>query len=276
MMKNQDRYAVAVRKPDGEIFVQTETFHSITGNWKKLTTIPFVRGVFNFIDSMVLGIKTLTFSASFYEEEEEKELSGKDLKKKEKQENLMMAGTVAFSIVAAVAIFMILPYFLSTLMKPVIPSYHLRTVIEGVARIGIFIVYILLISRMEDIQRTFMYHGAEHKCINCIEHGLPLTVENVDVYKRQMRILYLLTRQFKLLLEVKDLVGKRYDKSSIAKTVGLHPFVAGKYMQQCRTFEKKELRNILEEAVDTEEMVKTGRLNDVMNVELFIVKYSAA
>jgi uncharacterized protein YqhQ len=83
MMKNQDRYAVAVRKPDGEIFVQTETFHSITGNWKKLTTIPFVRGVFNFIDSMVLGIKTLTFSASFYEEEEEKELSGKDLKKKE-------------------------------------------------------------------------------------------------------------------------------------------------------------------------------------------------
>ena len=185
MMKNQDRYAVAVRKPDGEIFVQTETFHSITGNWKKLTTIPFVRGVFNFIDSMVLGIKTLTFSASFYEEEEEKELSRKDLKKKEKQENLMMAGTVAFSIVAAVAIFMILPYFLSTLMKPVIPSYHLRTVIEGVARIGIFIVYILLISRMEDIQRTFMYHGAEHKCINCIEHGLPLTVENVRKSSRQ-------------------------------------------------------------------------------------------
>ena len=128
---------------------------------------------------MVLGIKTLTFSASFYEEEEEKELSGKDLKKKEKQENLIMAGTVAFSIVAAVAIFMILPYFLSTLMKPVIPSYHLRTVIEGVVRIGIFIVYILLISRMEDIQRTFMYHGAEHKCINCVEHGLPLTVDNV-------------------------------------------------------------------------------------------------
>ena len=185
MMKNQDRYAVAVRKPDGEIFVQTETFHSITGNWKKLTTIPFVRGVFNFIDSMVLGIKTLTFSASFYEEEEEKELSGKDLKKKEKQENLMMAGTVAFSIVAAVAIFMILPYFLSTLMKPVIPSYHLRTVIEGVVRIGIFIVYILLISRMEDIQRTFMYHGAEHKCINCVEHGLPLTVENVMTSSRQ-------------------------------------------------------------------------------------------
>lgn len=179
MMKNRDRYAVAVRKPDGEIFVQTEEFHSVTGRYKKLTTIPFVRGVFNFIDSMVLGIKTLTFSASFYEEEEEKNFSEAEQKKKEKQESLLMAGTVAFSIVAAVAIFMVLPYFLSSLMKPVVPSYHLRTVIEGFVRIGIFIIYILLISRMEDIQRTFMYHGAEHKCINCIEHGLPLNSENV-------------------------------------------------------------------------------------------------
>lgn len=186
MMKNRDRYAVAVRKPDGEIFVQTEEFHSVTGRYKKLTTIPFIRGVFNFIDSMVLGIKTLTFSASFYEEEEEeKEFSEAEQKKKEKKGSLLMAGTVAFSIVAAVAIFMVLPYFLSSLMKPVVPSYHLRTVIEGFVRIGIFIIYILLISRMKDIQRTFMYHGAEHKCINCIEHGLPLTVENVRNSSRQ-------------------------------------------------------------------------------------------
>ena len=134
---------------------------------------------------MVLGIKTLTFSASFYEEEEEKNFSETEQKKKEKQGSLLMAGTVAFSIVAAVAIFMVLPYFLSSLMKPVVPSYHLRTVIEGFVRIGIFIIYILLISRMEDIQRTFMYHGAEHKCINCIEHGLPLTVENVRNSSRQ-------------------------------------------------------------------------------------------
>ena len=104
MMKNRDHYAVAVRKPDGEIFVQTEEFHSVTGRYKKLTTIPFVRGVFNFIDSMVLGIKTLTFSASFYEEEEEKNFSEAEQKKKEKQESLLMAGTVAFSIVAAVAV----------------------------------------------------------------------------------------------------------------------------------------------------------------------------
>lgn len=91
-----------------------------------------------------------------------------------------------------------------------------------------------------------------------------------------MRILYLLARQFKLLLEVKDLCGKGYEKSQIAKTVGLHPFVAGKYIQQCRTFSREELRSIMEEAVNTEEMVKTGRLNDMMSVELFIVKYSAA
>ena len=91
-----------------------------------------------------------------------------------------------------------------------------------------------------------------------------------------MRILYLLTRQFKLLLEVKELLKKGYDKAQIAKTAGLHPFVAGKYMKQCKTFSKEELREIMEEAALTEELVKTGRLNDRMSVELFIVKYSAS
>ena len=90
-----------------------------------------------------------------------------------------------------------------------------------------------------------------------------------------MRILYLLARQFKLLMEVKDLSGRGYDKPQIAKTAGLHPFVAGKYIKQCRSFSKEELRSIMEEAANTEEMVKTGRLNDMMSVELFIVKYSS-
>ncbi len=184
MMRHEDEYAVAVRKPDGEIAVQKERYRSIV-KWKKLTEIPFVRGIFNFIDSMVLGIKTLVYSADFYEEEEEKALTAEEEEKNAKKENLLMAGTVAFSVVIAVAVFMVLPYFLSSLLKPVIASYHVRTVIEGFMRIGIFIIYVLLISRMEDIQRTFMYHGAEHKCINCIEHGLPLTVENVRVSSRQ-------------------------------------------------------------------------------------------
>lgn len=186
MMKHNEEYAVAVRKPDGEISVKKEKYHSIV-KWKVLTTTPFIRGVFNFIDSMVIGIKTLTYSASFYEEEEEKEevLTEEAVKKKEKKEKLLMGATVAFSVVAAVAIFMVLPYFLTSFLKGVIPSYQVRTVIEGLVRIGIFVLYVLLISRMEDIQRTFMYHGAEHKCINCIEHGLPLTVENVRKSSRQ-------------------------------------------------------------------------------------------
>lgn len=188
MMRHGDDYAVAVRKPDGEIFVQKEEYHSVI-KWKALTKIPFIRGVFNFIDSMVLGIKTLMFSAEFYEDEEEvkseKELTEEEIAKKEKQEKWMMNVTVAISVVIAVAVFMVLPYFLSSLLKPLMPSYHLRTLVEGFVRIGIFILYIALISRMDDIQRTFMYHGAEHKCINCIEHGLPLTVDNVRISSRQ-------------------------------------------------------------------------------------------
>ena len=184
MMKHNEEYAVAVRKPDGEISVKKEKYHSIV-KWKVLTTTPFIRGVFNFIDSMVIGIKTLTYSASFYEEEEEEVLTEEAVKKKEKKEKLLMGATVAFSVVAAVAIFMVLPYFLTSFLKGLIPSYQVRTVIEGLVRIGIFVLYVLLISRMEDIQRTFMYHGAEHKCINCIEHGLPLTVENVRKSSRQ-------------------------------------------------------------------------------------------
>lgn len=188
MMRHGDDYAVAVRKPDGEIFVQKEEYHSVI-KWKALTKIPFIRGVFNFIDSMVLGIKTLMFSAEFYEDEEEvkseKELTEEEIAKKEKQEKWMMNATVAISVVIAVAVFMVLPYFLSSLLKPLMPSYHLRTLVEGFMRIGIFILYIALISRMDDIQRTFMYHGAEHKCINCIEHGLPLTVDNVRISSRQ-------------------------------------------------------------------------------------------
>ena len=188
MMRHGDDYAVAVRKPDGEIFVQKEEYHSvIKGNVS--TKIPFIRGVIKFIDSMVLGIKTLMFSAEFYEDEEEvkseKELTEEEIAKKEKQEKWMMNATVAISVVIAVAVFMVLPYFLSSLLKPLMPSYHLRTLVEGFVRIGIFILYIALISRMDDIQRTFMYHGAEHKCINCIEHGLPLTVDNVRISSRQ-------------------------------------------------------------------------------------------
>ena len=184
MMKNKDKYAVAVRKPDKEIELCVKEYKGLTSKCK-IFGFPFIRGVFNFIDSMVLGMSTLMFSASFFEEEEEvKPMTEEEKKKSEKKEKIMMNLTMVLSFVIAIGIFMVLPYFISSLLKPIIDSYYVRTIIEGFVRIGIFVLYVVLISRMEDIQRTFMYHGAEHKCINCIEQGLPLTVENVRVSSR--------------------------------------------------------------------------------------------
>ena len=180
MMRNKDMYSVAVRKPDGEIEVHLGTYQSIVKS-KMIREIPLVRGVINFIDSMILGMRTLTFSASFYEEEEEPTKAEVVLDKvtKGNSEKILTGLTVAFSIVMAVAIFMILPYFLTNFLRDYVVSNTLLAIIEGVVRVGVFLIYILLISRMNDIQRVFMYHGAEHKCINCIEHGMELNVENV-------------------------------------------------------------------------------------------------
>ena len=158
--------------------------------------MPILRGVFSFIESLVLGMKTLTFSASFFEEEEEEKSGSRkaekragakkpapteeEQKKKEKrQENALMGGTVAISIVLAVAIFMVLPYYISVFFQRFITSQTLLALLEGVIRLTIFIGYVAAISLMPDIKRVYMYHGAEHKCINCIEQGMDLTVENV-------------------------------------------------------------------------------------------------
>lgn len=182
MMKNKSRYSVAVRKPDGEIEVHTSVHEGIAGNkaWAKL---PLIRGVVNFIDSLVLGMETLTFSASFYEDEEEQE-PGKFEKMLlnlfgERAEKVVMGCTVAFSVIMAVAIFMVLPYFISGFFRNYIVSNTLLAVVEGVIRLGLFILYVVLISSMRDIRRVYMYHGAEHKCINCVERGRELNVKNV-------------------------------------------------------------------------------------------------
>ena len=187
MMKNQEKYAVAVRKPDGEIALEVSEYKGIIKN-KKIRNMPILRGVFSFIESLYLGVATLTFSASFFEEEEtdQKEKTKKQREKKvlteeqqKRQDSLMMGGTVAFSIVLAVAIFMILPYYISVFFQKFTDSYMLIAVLEGLIRLAIFIGYVAAISLMPDIKRVYMYHGAEHKCINCIEHGMDLTVENV-------------------------------------------------------------------------------------------------
>ena len=179
MMKNQEKYAVAVRKPDGEIALEVSEYKGIIKN-KKIRNMPVLRGVFSFIESLYLGVATLTFSASFFEEEEtdQKEKTKKQREKKvlteeqqKRQDSLMMGGTVAFSIVLAVAIFMILPYYISVFFQKFTDSYMLIAVLEGLIRLAIFIGYVAAISLMPDIKRVYMYHGAEHKCINCIKYG---------------------------------------------------------------------------------------------------------
>ena len=184
MMKNGSKYAVAVRKSDGDIEVKVDEYKSIM-KWEKLTKIPFVRGVFNFVDSLVLGMKTLTYSASFVEEETDVVLTEEEAIREQKKEDLIMGITMVISVVVAMGLFMILPYFISNLFKDIITSRFLRTVLESFVRIGLFVAYILAVSQMKDIQRTFMYHGAEHKCINCIEHGMELNVENVKKSSKQ-------------------------------------------------------------------------------------------
>lgn len=189
MMRNKDQYAVAVRKPNHEIELKVDAYKGPKEDsiWHKIW---IVRGVLSFVESLYLGMSTLMYSASFFEDEEdsgkkekeaamsEEELAGRK-KKEERQEKAMMGGTVAISILMALVIFFALPYFLSGLFRRVISSELLIAFLEGVIRLLIFLGYILAISRMNDIKRVFMYHGAEHKCINCIEHGLELNVENV-------------------------------------------------------------------------------------------------
>ena len=170
MMRNADKYAVAVRKPDKEIDVQVFDYKGFVKN-DKLKKIPFVRGVFNFVDSLYLGMTSLLHSAEFMEDEEEEI----DLEK----EKAMMGWTVVLAVVMAVGIFFVLPYLISLFFQSFIQSHFVITLLEGLVRLAIFIGYVSLVALMPEIKRTYMYHGAEHKCINCIEHGLELNVENV-------------------------------------------------------------------------------------------------
>ena len=182
MMKNADTYATAVRKPDGTIAVEKDTYEGLAKKFN-LLKIPFVRGIFVFIDSMVVGSKCLRFSASFFEDDEDSKESKFEafLKKTfgDKIDNIIMTLSMIFSFVLAIGIFMLLPMALSNILKLFISNYYVIAVVEGFIRVAIFIIYILIISMVPDIKRTFMYHGAEHKCINCLENGLELNVDNV-------------------------------------------------------------------------------------------------
>ncbi len=178
MMRNGNKYAVAVRKPDKEIAVDIKNTKDTNDIWHKL---PIIRGVVSFIESLTIGLGTLMYSASFYDEDEvdKSKLSEEELKKREKKEKAEMGGTLVLSFALALGVFFAIPYFISLGLNRFVESQALIAFVEGIIRIAIFIGYVAVISRMDDIKRTFMYHGAEHKCINCVEAGKPLTVENV-------------------------------------------------------------------------------------------------
>lgn len=170
MMKNEDKYAVAVRRSDGGISVEPDYYKGIPG-MSTIKKIPFVRGIFNFIDSMVLGTRCLNLSASYYDDEgQEKDGAG---------DKLMMTLITCLAIVLGLGIFVVLPYYLASFAGRQLRNQSLLAIIEGIIRIAIFIGYVLAISLMKDVRRLYRYHGAEHKCINCIERGKPLTVRNV-------------------------------------------------------------------------------------------------
>ena len=188
MMRNKDQYSIAVRKPDNEIEVTVRDCNQLQKKHPWLN-YPIIRGVYSFVDSLVTGISTINYSASFYDDPaEQKSTKADEIGRavfKDKLEAVLMAFTVILSVVFAVGLFMLIPYFVSRLLTPYVSSQFLLNFIEGLVRVVLFILYILAISQMKDIKRTFMYHGAEHKCINCIEHGLELNVENVRKSSKQ-------------------------------------------------------------------------------------------
>ncbi|MDE6664137.1 MAG: DUF1385 domain-containing protein [Lachnospiraceae bacterium] len=231
MMKNKEQYAVAVRKPNGEIEVEVDTYHGII-HGSRLLNIPFIRGIFNFIDSLMLGMKSLNFSASFYEDEDAKEtVADKAFNKifKDKAENVFMGIVTVISVILAIAIFMVLPYYLTSLFKDYVRNASLMAIIEGVIRILIFVLYILAISLMKDIKRVYMYHGAEHKCINCIEKGRPLTVRNVMRSSKQHKRCGTSFLLFVMLVSVVLFFFIRVDNPvyKVALRIALIPVIAG-------------------------------------------------
>ena len=185
MMKGPDSYSVAVRKPDKKIEVKLHKYESF-GDRHKFAKLPFIRGVVSFVESLVVGTKTLSYSSSFYDEDEVETKADRLFKDifKEKAESVILGFTILLSVIIAVALFMLLPAAIAEIIGKWISSHVLVAVIEGIIRLLIFLIYVVLISQMEDIKRVFMYHGAEHKTINCYESGDDLTPENVAKHSR--------------------------------------------------------------------------------------------
>ncbi|MFA9423729.1 MAG: DUF1385 domain-containing protein [Sedimentibacter sp.] len=182
MMKGPDKIATAIRKPDGEIEVRESDIKPIFKH--KFFKLPIIRGSFVLIDSLVSGVKELMYSAEFYGEDYEEDKLDKFLKKvfKEKADTAIIYVSVIIALFFSVAIFILGPTLLTNFMKNLVKSSLLLNLIEGVIRVALFVGYVYLVSKLDDIKRVFMYHGSEHKTIHCYEHGEELTVENVRKY----------------------------------------------------------------------------------------------
>ncbi|MCR5520839.1 MAG: DUF1385 domain-containing protein [Lachnospiraceae bacterium] len=229
MMKNGDQYAVAVRKNDEEIVVEKKEHVSLTKR-VKFFGLPVIRGVIIFGESLSVGVKTLTYSARIFEEETDDPSLKKEKTPKEKtKEDAVMAGSVVLSVIIAVALFMMLPYFASRLLATVIDSEFLLALCEGVIRVTLFVIYIAAISLMKDIKRVFMYHGAEHKSINCVENGLPLTVENVRSQSREHKRCGTSFMLYVMVISVLFFMFIRFDHAwlRIVARLALIPVIAG-------------------------------------------------
>ena len=193
MMRGPHKTAIAVRKPDGEIELKVDEVG--TKKKAKILKLPIIRGCVNFVDSLVIGMKALLWSAEFVDLEEEEETESKfdkwlEDKLGDKVKDVVIYIAVALSIVMSVGLFILLPALLSGLVEA-IPGLHWLTgtksftsVFEGITRMLIFLGYMILVSQMKDIKRVFEYHGAEHKTIACYEAGEELTVENVKKHCR--------------------------------------------------------------------------------------------
>lgn len=187
MMRGPKKLSIAVRKPNDEIELKVDELNTLAMK-NKFFRLPFIRGVVGLVEAMVIGTKALTYSASFYEEESlyeedmEKKKSLTERVFKDKAEDVEMGLTVLFSIGLSILIFMILPSFISNFFKNRVDSPIILNLIEGLFRVIIFFIYVIWISKLEDIKRVFQYHGAEHKSIHCYENREELTVENVKKY----------------------------------------------------------------------------------------------
>ncbi len=193
MMRGPKEIAVSVRTPDGEIVVDKKPIASILQKLKFLK-LPIIRGVISFVESLIIGTKALMYSAEFFDIEEEEDKKKKEAmteeeraafeKKESKMKNAAIYGSVVFALIFGVALFMMLPTVLVGFVKDLIPYGFLATLAEGIIRIAIFLIYVALVSKMQDIRRVFEYHGAEHKTIFCYESGEELTVENARRFSR--------------------------------------------------------------------------------------------